>query len=121
MENVKKTTKTKVTNEIPSLSIVRRCIEVKQGPNIIDMTKTDVNAIKMLLEGQYENCYVSNVTPRVKYTLLKDKSIIATCFDDGRQDTVHLSKKTIEWIFKLRDNNRQKLSFDMDFIKRRYY
>lgn len=44
-------TMTKVNRETPSISLVRRTIEVKQGNNAIYMTKNDVNMLRMLLGG----------------------------------------------------------------------
>lgn len=55
-------TKTKVNRETPSISIVRRTIQVKQGDNAIYMTKNDVNLLRMLREGQFDGSVVKRST-----------------------------------------------------------
>ena len=120
MSETKMKTMTKVNHEIPSISIVRRTIQVKQGDNAIYMTKNDVNLLRMLLEGQFDGSCYSNVEPRTRYVVMSDGGILATCKDDSHNDVVYLSPKTIKWITKFRDDNRPRLAWDRDFLRRRF-
>ncbi len=106
----------KINAELPTISIVRRCIAVKQGNSVVYLTKNDVNVLRMLQEGKYDGCYVGDTIPHVKYQLLADnRSILATCKDDAHNDIVYLSPKAIKLITKFRDTNRPRLAFDRDF------
>lgn len=120
MSETKMKTMTKVNHEIPSISIVRRTIQVKQGDNAIYMTKNDVNLLRMLLEGQFDGSCYSNTEPRTRYVVMTDGGILATCKDDAHNDVVYLSPKTIKWITKFRDNNRPRLAWDRDLMRRRH-
>lgn len=113
-------TMTKVNRETPSISLVRRTIQVKQGNNAIYMTKNDVNMLRMLQEGQYDGSCWSSVEPRTRYVVMSDGGILATCKDDAHDDVVYLSPKTIRWITQFRDSNRPRLAWDRDLLRRRY-
>ena len=63
-------TMTKVNRETPSISRVRRTIQVKQGNNAIYMTKNDVNMLRMLQEGQFDGSCCSSVEPRTRYVVM---------------------------------------------------
>lgn len=118
--NTEKETLTKVSTDYPTIKIVRHCIEVKQGDNAVYLTKNDVNALKMLKEGKFEdNVYTGYTLPRVRYALMKDNnSILATCSDDGHDDVVVMSPKTLKRIINFRDENRPRIAWDRDFRRK---
>lgn len=120
MNETKSKTMTKVNHETPNIAIVRRTIQVKQGDNAIYMTKNDVNLLRMLQEGQFDGSCCSSVLPRTRYVVMSDGGILATCKDDAHNDVVYLSPKTIKWITKFRDNNRPRLAWDRDLMRRRH-
>lgn len=110
---------TKINRERPYLRIVKRMIQVSQGENTIYLTKNDVNALRMLKEGQFDGTYTSNIKPCVRYTLLKDGSILAVCKDVAHDDAVYISTKTLKMITEFRDNNRPRLAWDKELTRRR--
>ena len=106
--------------ERPSIRIVKRMIEVKQGSSSIYMTKNDVNVLRMLGEGRYDGTYLAQTYPRTRYTIMNDGGIMATCKDESHNAVVYLSPKTIKLVTQFRDNNRPKLAWDRDILKRRF-
>ena len=99
---------------------VTRMVTLKQGENVIKMTRDQVNGIKALKEGKYPetNMYTSQIIPRNKFRLQPTGAILAECTDEYNAATILINSRGYKGILSYFDSNRGKISWDRD-LKRR--
>lgn len=98
--------------------IKRRMVVVQDEDKTIFLSKDQINAMRMLQEGQYDGQYSARIYPYNRFKLQNDKSIVVSAMAENDDTTIHLSNKIIKRIYQFRDNNRPKLLWEREM--RRY-
>lgn len=108
----------KLTNVLPDITLVNGMVQLTQGENYVCLTKSDINALKMLMNGDMEGDYYITKVCKVELQRIKENnSVLAICDDN----TVYLPAKAVKLIFKFREQNNRRILWDMDFKRYRRY
>lgn len=111
----------KVTLEQIQLGInpITHMLQVKQGDNVIHMTRDQALGLKNLKENKYEtNTYTAQITPRNKFKLTPTGTVVVTCNDQYHEATVLLNRIGYKGIMQYVEANKGKIAWDKD-IKRK--
>ena len=97
-----------------------RLLLVKQGENVIRLSRDSVIAMKKLREGFYkEGVYTSSLVPRNRFTVAENGYISITCKDDLESNVVvianHKKLDDLKRIIEFVDKNRTKIAWEREF------
>ena len=94
---------------------ITRMLQVKQGDNVIHLTRNQILGLKNLKENKYEtNTYTSQITPRNKFKLTDSGSILMTCNDQYHEATVLLNRIGYKGIMQYTEAHKGKIAWDKD-------
>ena len=109
-----------ITNEQIQLGInpTTHMLSIKQGNNVINITRDQVIGLKKLKEGKFDsNTYTGQITPRNVFKLTEAGSIVATCNDQYHEATILINRLGYKGIMQYVDAKKGKIAWDRD-IKR---
>ena len=93
-------------------------LSVKQGDNVINMTRDQVIGLKKLKEGKFDsNTYTAQITPRNIFKLTDTGSVIVSCNDQYHEATVLINRLGYKGIMQYVDDKKGQIAWDRD-IKR---
>ena len=96
-----------------------KMLTIKQGDNVISMTRDQVIGLKKLKEGNFEtNIYTSKLTPRNSFKLTPQGTILATCNDQYHEATVLINRLGYKGILNYVESKKAIISWDKD-LKRK--
>ena len=101
-----------------------RLLVIKQGTNEVKITRDNVINMKKLREGKIEaNAFTSTLTPRNRFSMAENGSILIVCKDEWEDNTVlianHKKLDDLQRIQDFVDKNRTRIAWEREF-KRRY-
>ena len=101
-----------------------RLLVVKQGDNMVKITRDSVINMKKLREGGFEsNVFTSTLSPRNRFTMAENGSITIVCKDDYEDNIVlianHKKLDDLKRIQDFVDKNRARIAWEREF-KGRY-
>ena len=111
----------KFSNEQITLGIhpTTRMLSIKQGDNVIHMTRDQVNGLKGLKDGKYEtNTYTSWLSPRNQFKLQPTGCILAEYTDEYNQATILINSRGFKGILDYVEANKGRIAWDREFRRR---
>ena len=101
-----------------------RLLLVKQGENVVKLTRDSVIGMRKLREGFYkEGVYTSSLIPRNRFTVAENGVINITCKDDLESNVVtianHKKLDDLQRIIDFVDKNKARIAWEREF-KGRY-
>ena len=96
-----------------------KMLSIKQGDNVIHLTRDQVIGIKKLKEGNFEtNIYTSKLAPRNTFKLTDTGAIIASCNDQYHEATILINRLGYKGILNYVDAKKAVIAWDKD-LKRK--
>lgn len=96
-----------------------RMLSIKQGENVIHLTRDQVIGLKGLKEGKYEtNMYTSWLSPRNKFRLQPTGCILAECTDEYNQATILINSRGYKGIMDYVESHKGRIAWDKEFRRR---
>lgn len=97
-----------------------RLLVLKQGPNEVRITRDSVINMKKLRNGEIEaNAFTSTITPRNRFSLTENGTILIVCKDEWEDNTVmianHKKLDDLQRIQDFVDHNRAKIAWEREF------
>ena len=97
------------------IRIENHCILVQSGDYKVYLTKTQINKMKMMLDGKIKDSFKSPTIPSNRFFKEGDNIIVTS-----ELNRITITPKDIKSISSIRDNNRKYLIFDNEIYKRDY-
>lgn len=97
-----------------------RLLLVKQGDNVVKLTRDSVIAMKKLREGFYKDgIYTSQLIPRNRFTVTENGNIVITCKDEFESSVVsianHKKLDDLQRILDFVEKNKTKIAWEREF------
>ena len=97
-----------------------RLLVVEQDGNEIKLTRNQVNNLRKLREGAFEdNVFTSTIIPRNRFQMDANGGIVASCLNEISNDNVtikrHRKKDDLQRIFDYVEKNKGRIAWDRDF------
>ena len=97
-----------------------RLLSVKQGDNVVKLTRDSVIGMRKLREGFYkEGVYTSSLIPRNRFTVDERGYINITCKDELESNVVtianHKKLDDLQRIIDFVDKNRTRIAWEREF------
>ena len=97
-----------------------RLLLVKQGENVVKLTRDSVIAMKKLRRGEYkEGVYTSSLVPRNRFQVSENGYISIACKDDVDSNVVvianHRKLDDLQRISDFVDKNKTRIAWEREF------
>lgn len=107
-----------ITNAAVTLGIhpITKMLSVKQGDNVIHMTRDQANGLKSLKDKKNPeiNTYTSQTYPTNRFKLTQQGTVLVECTDKYNEATILLNRHSIKGILDYVDANKGKIAWDRD-------
>ena len=103
-----------------SIEANTRLLLVKQGDNVVKLTRDDVNGLKKLREGGFEsNVYTTQIVPKSRCQVSENGFISIACKDEYESNVVvianHKKLDDLQRILDYVDKNKGKIAWVREF------